>query len=484
MHKESSAAGAFFTKRTIRPRRQTCFICAVMLLSWMAGCTLKAPPEREEIQEQALANITLPDRWQASGLAGIIADNWLASFDDAQLMTLVAEALVHNPDLRISATRVEQANEYVNLSKAALLPALNLFATGGFKSGGGDASSALQGLSFVASWELDLWGRIRYGRSAAEATALSAQADFEFARQAIAAATAKAWFMASETWLQLQIAGQMEEAAQHLLSLADKRYQVGIGNDLDVALAQASLGTFQDNALKIRLAHEQAIRALELLIGRYPATELKARQDLTKLPGPVPVGIPLEMLERRPDLIAAEHRVAAAFNRVGEAKTARLPRISLNASVAAFTSEVLQLKEDFENPTGGFGGRILAPVYQGGALQTQVEIATLAQKEAIAQYGGIALRALGEVENSLAASENLAERELLLQRNVGDNQRALELAEMSYRVGTTDLRNVQQQLISLNTALLGLLRVQSEQLSQRVNLHLALGGSFSAKSEN
>jgi outer membrane protein TolC len=290
--------------------------------------------------------------------------------------------------------------------------------------------------------------------------------------------------MASETWLQLQIAGQMEEAAQHLLSLADKRYQVGIGNDLDVALAQASLGTFQDNTLKIRLAHEQAIRALELLIGRYPATELKARQDLTKLPGPVPVGIPLEMLERRPDLIAAEHRVAAAFNRVGEAKTARLPRISLNASVAAFTSEVLQLKEDFENPTGGFGGRILAPVYQGGALQTQVEIATLAQKEAIAQYGGIALRALGEVENSLAASENLAERELLLQRNVGDNQRALELAERSYRVGTTDLRKVQQQLISLNTALLGLLRVQSEQLSQRVNLHLALGGSFSAKSEN
>lgn len=480
MFKKSSATGALFTKRNIWPCRKAGIICVAVLLSWTAGCSLKEPPERVEIQQQALEGVELPGSWKAGGLSGTIMDNWLASFNDEQLSSLVAEAVANNPDLRIGATRVEQANEYINLSKAALFPALNIFGTGGFKSGDG---SPLQGLIFMASWELDLWGRIRYGRSAAEENSLSAQADFEFARQSIAATAAKAWFMASETWLQLQIAAQMEESAQHLLSLAEKRYQVGIGNELDVALAQASLGTFQDNVLKIDLAHEQAIRALELLVGRYPAAELQARRDLTKLSGPVPVGMPLEMLERRPDLIAAEHRVAAAFNRAGEAKAARLPRISLNASVSAFSSDVLQLREDYENPNGGFGGKILAPIYQGGALQTQVEISTLEQKEAIAQYAGIALRALGDVENSLAASQNLAERELLLQRNVSDNQYALELAETSYRVGTTDLRNVQQQQLSLNSALLGLLRVQSEQLNQRVNLHLALGGSFSTKSE-
>lgn len=477
MLKESSAIGMLSTDRKAR---FCLFFCGVLLVL-AAGCALKTPPEREEIQRQALADIELPGSWQAAGLPGTITDNWLASFDDPVLSALVAEAVVHNSDLRISAARVEQANEYVNLAKAALLPALNIFGTGGLKSGGGDASSALQGLSFAASWELDLWGRLRYGRNAAEETSLSAQADFEFARQSLAAATAKGWFTATETWLQLQIAGRMEKSAQILLKLAEKRYQVGVGSELDVAQARAGLGTYQDNTLQIRLAHKQALRALELLLGRYPAAELKARLDLTRLPGSVPVGMPLEMLERRPDLIASEHRVAAAFNRVGEAKTARLPRITLNASVATFTSEVLQLKEDFDNPTSGVGGRLIAPIYQGGALLTQVEIRTLEQKEAIAQYGGIALRALGDVENTLAAAQNFAKRDLLLQGNVTDNQHALDLAQMSYRVGTIDLRNVQQQQLSLLAARLALLRVQSEQLSQRVNLHLALGGSFNAK---
>jgi multidrug efflux system outer membrane protein len=243
-------------------------------------------------------------------------------------------------------------------------------------------------------------------------------------------------------------------------------------------LARANLGNFQDNVAQIRLAHSQALRALELLLGRYPAAELKARQDFDTLPGPVPVGMPLQMLERRPDMVAAERRVAAAFDRVGEAKAARLPRISLNASVADISSDVLQLQSDYQNPSSGIGGRIVAPIYQGGALVTQVEIRTLEQKQAVAEYARMALRAIGDVENSLAAENTLAERVQLLQRIVADNQRALDLVQQSYRIGKTDLRSVQQQQLSLFAARVSLLRVESDQLSQRVNLHLALGGSF------
>jgi outer membrane protein TolC len=228
----------------------------------------------------------------------------------------------------------------------------------------------------------------------------------------------------------------------------------------------------------VRFAHEQSLRSLELLLGRYPAAELAARHDLTQLPGPVPAGLPIEMLERRPDMIAAERRVAAAFNRVGEAKAARLPRLILNANVAVIQSDILQLKQDFENPTGGVGGRLVAPVYQGGALKTQVEIRTLEQKEAVAQYARMALRALGDVENALAAGKTLADREPGLLRVLADSQRALELAQTSYRVGLGDLRAVQQQQLNVHTARLALLSVQSGQLSQRSNLHLALGGSF------
>jgi NodT family efflux transporter outer membrane factor (OMF) lipoprotein len=459
-------------------RRAPLYALIAGLCALGGGCQTKAPPTRAEIQQQALESVKLPDSWKAGRTAGPIADNWIASFDDAQLDALVNEAIERNPDLRVAATTVEQAAQYVELSKSYLRPAINIFGSGGIKEGGEDA---LQVLSLGISWELDLWGRLRYARNAAQEDYASAQADFEFARQSIASTTAKSWFIASETWIQQQIANDMVASAQQLLTLAEKRHQVGVGNEQDVVLARASLGTFQDSAKQIRLAHEQALRALELLLGRYPAAELKARQDLARLPGPVPIGMPLEMLERRPDLIAAERRVAAAFNRVGESKAARLPRVSLNANIKALDTAVLALADDFSNPTGGFGGKLLAPIYQGGALKTDVEIKTLQQKQAVADYARMALRAIGDVENALATAATLGEREQLLMRTTADNQRALELEQTRYRVGRTDLRAVQQQQLNVYAARLSLLRVQSEQLTQRANLHLALGGSFQTR---
>jgi outer membrane protein TolC len=146
--------------------------------------------------------------------------------------------------------------------------------------------------------------------------------------------------------------------------------------------------------------------------------------------------------------------------------------------VATIESDILQLKEDFDNPTGGVGAKLIAPIYQGGALKTQVRIRTLEQKEAVAQYARLALLALGEVESALAAAQTLAGREPVLRQVLADSERALSLLQNSYEVGVTDLRAVQQQQLSVHAARLTLLRVQSEQLTQRVNLHLALGGSF------
>jgi outer membrane protein TolC len=136
------------------------------------------------------------------------------------------------------------------------------------------------------------------------------------------------------------------------------------------------------------------------------------------------------------------------------------------------------LQDDFDNPTAGAGAKLIAPIYRGGELQTQVEIRTLEQKEAVADYARMALRALADVENSLAASEALADRQDLLEQALADNQRALDLARTSYRIGRSDLRAVEQQQINLLSARQALLRVQSERLSERTNLHLALGGSF------
>ena len=244
-----------------------------------------------------------------------------------------------------------------------------------------------------------------------------------------------------------------------------------------MAAARANVGSFRDSLRQIEYSREQALRALELLLGRYPAAEVAVAQSLSPMPPPVPVGMPSELLERRPDVIAAERQVAAAFNRVGEARAAQLPRISLTAGVSSISSDVIVL-QNRDNPAWGVGGNLLAPLYQGGALRAQVEIRTAEQKQAVAAYASAGQRAFGEVEGALSAENALREREAILGANVRDNERALELTTVQFRVGSADQRAVEQRQLSLFSARTTLLRVQSERLAQRVNLHLALGGSF------
>jgi NodT family efflux transporter outer membrane factor (OMF) lipoprotein len=450
----------------------------LLLAAAFAGCATLPPPRAEEIRGDALPGVAIPDNWKKGPTAGSVQDNWLATFADPTLDALVAEALQRNHDLRIAATRVEQAMAQADVARAALWPAINLLGTGGLKLGGGDLVSALQGVLLGISWEPDLWGRLRYGRDAAESSLAAAQADFEFARQALAATVARSWFYATQAFLLRGIADEVVAAAQQLVELAQQRSTVGIGTEQDVAKAQATLAEFQDARSQLALAHEQALRALELLLGRYPATELQARADLPSLPGPVPAGMPLGMLERRPDIIAAERRVAAAFQRVGEAKGAKLPNISLNASAAVIASDIVELKSDFENPTGGAGARFIAPIYQGGALDANVEIRTAQQREAVADYGKRVLKALGEVEDALASGHVLAERREALERVLAQNERALALEQDAYRIGRSDLRAVQQQMLAVDSSRSALTSLRAAELAQRVNLHLVLGGSF------
>jgi NodT family efflux transporter outer membrane factor (OMF) lipoprotein len=455
-------------------------VVAIAALSCLAGCALQPPPKPEETRSQALGSTDVTKPWRAGDpVPGAVQDNWLTTFNDAQLNALVAEAVQRNPDLRVAATKVEQATEQLNIAEAARRPQVSVRATGGFKLS--DMSSALTGIIGLVSWELDLWGQLRYQREAAAATLTSVQADTEFARQSIAATTAKAWFIAAQTLGEQQLAADMVTSSEHLVKLAGDRYRVGAGDNQDVALANANLGVSRDSLAQARYAHQAAVRALELILGRYPATELRARPDLPPLPGPVPAGLPLQMLERRPDLIAAERRVAAAFNRVGQTKATQLPSISLTGNVGYISSDILQLKEDYHNPSAGVGAKLVAPIYTGGGLQAQVELATAQQREAVAQYAKLALRAIGDVEESLAASRVLVEREALLKAISVDQQRAFDLAQTAYRVGKQDLRSVEQQALSLYATRVNLLRVQGEQLSQRVSLHLALGGSFAER---
>jgi NodT family efflux transporter outer membrane factor (OMF) lipoprotein len=462
-----------------RPFRPLVTLLASGLVATIgAGCVLNSPPDAAAIKEQALPGMQPPAGWTAAGAgAGMVSNNWLATFRDDELTAAVYEAIGRNADLRVAAARVEQAQLYAQLAGAKLYPTVDLLARGGGKLSGD--GSGIQGAVVTANWELDLWGRVRYGRAAASAQAQSAEADYEYARQSLAALVAKSWFLATEAGLQIEAARETIRSSQELVRLADDRTRVGVGNQEDVYVARTSVGTYSDVLRNLELSRENAIRALEILLGRYPAAAASIAPRLPGFPGEVPAGLPSELLERRPDIVAAERRIAAAFNRIGEAKAARLPKIALTSGVSAISSDLFVL-QDHDNPVWSVGANLVAPLFTGGALKRQVEIRTAEQKQAIAEYAAAGLRAFGEVENALAAEFAARQREAILTQTLSDSQQALGIVQTQYKVGSTDLRFVEQRQLALYSTISALIRVQAEQRLQRVNLHLALGGSFEA----
>jgi outer membrane protein, multidrug efflux system len=449
---------------------------AAALAAALGGCALQSPPPAADLQKQALPHTAPPPGWTTTGgLAAPVADRWLTSFNDPALSALVDEALQFNADLQAAAARVEQAAGHVKVAGASLLPAVGV--AGVYSGASGNSSGGLNGIWVNASLELDIWGRVRYGQAASQEQAAAAAATYAYARQSLAAMVAKGWFLAIEAGLQKAILQDVLLSAEAMQRLAQDRLRIGNGNERDVAAARAGVAGYRDSLRQVELARQQALRALELLVGRYPAAELAVAASLSPMPAAVPVGMPSELLERRPDVVAAERQVAAAFNRVGEARAAQLPRISLTAGLSSISSDVVVLK-DRDNPAWGLGANLLAPLYQGGALRAQVEVRTAEQKQAVAAYAGAGQRAFAEVEGALAAEFTLLEREALLAAMLRDNERTLELSRVQYRVGSADQRAVEQALMAVQSARLSLLRVQTERLAQRVNLHLALGGSF------
>jgi NodT family efflux transporter outer membrane factor (OMF) lipoprotein len=457
------------------PRRVRILVLAAALA--LAGCALKVPPDAKQLTATELDHAALPAGWKAGGTAGAVQDRWLASFDDPRLLPLAEEALRYNNDLRLAASRVETASVALKAAGGGLYPEVNVVGRTSGKATG--ASGQLSGVLVSASWEIDLWGRVRYGQQAADAQYASAQADYRAAQQSIVATLAKGWFLAAEAAQQQRVVTDMVAAAQRLVKLSEDRLRVGAGADADVAIARANLQSYRDSALQIAFALGQSRRALEVLLGRYPAAEIELPSTLATLPAGAATGVPSDLLERRPDVIAAQRRVASAFARVGEAGAARLPRVSLTAALSTISSSVFVLQQR-DDPSLGVGASVIYPLFNGGQLAAQAELRTSEQKQAAVAFAQTALRAFNEVEGALAAEASLAAREPVLRQGLADSTRAVELEQVRYRVGSRDLRSVTQQQLAAYSAGLSLLRVQTEQRLQRVQLHLALGGDFAA----
>lgn len=299
-----------------------------------------------------------------------------------------------------------------------------------------------------------------------------------YARQSLAAAVVKAWLAAVEAQRQIALSRSLLNLAEQQLSLMQLGRKVGRNSEQDLVVNQLAVKNYRNQIIQSEQAANSAQRALELLLGRYPAAEISVAGNLPTLDSPIPAGLPSDLVERRPDVRAAENRFRAAFYRVEVAKKAKLPSIALTGGVAVVDNDLLELQDSLENPIWGLTGSFLAPIFTNGALDADIEIKTQQQQESTLVYAKTVLNALDEVEGSLYNEQKLADSYALVQAQVADQQRIVDLERIQVKVGNSNQYQLYQQQMSLASNQIALLRLHNERLIQRVNLHLALGGVY------
>ena len=426
-----------------------------------------------------LAGKTIPKR---------AASGWLRDFSEPRLNSAVSEAMRSNQDLAASAGRLRSARANAGVTRSAQLPQIS--ASGGVTRrqgvvevpGGSTVTNYATTHNIGASlnWEIDLWGRLRNRSQASLADADASAADFHALQLSLAANIARSWFNAAELEQQVRLTRETLASLEKNLKFVERGVDLGTSEALDLRLTRANVEFARSNLDAQKRQLDQATRALEILIGRYPSRQMQVSQSLPDLDVRVPGGLPSELLIRRPDLRSAEFRLVAAAERVAEAKKQWLPSISLTGSSGTSSSDLRKvLNPDYL--ASSIGANFGQSIFDGGRNREGIEVAKGRYDEALANFRQSALRAFGEVETALAA-EVFLERQLKSQQRAAEESiKAEKLAWDQYAGGLVDgLTWLEAQRRAFNASS-GLLQLKNLRLQNRIDLHLALGGDFQSK---
>ncbi|HUR27215.1 MAG TPA: efflux transporter outer membrane subunit [Planctomycetota bacterium] len=449
----------------------------------IAGCAAKheswEPREVRDldVREQFVSTTPGP---AAGADASAIDTAWIASFGDEQLVALVGEALARNSDLQQAASRAELARALAQRAGSDLTPTAGLFTDLGRGDAGVLGEETRIGFGLRAGWEVDVWRRLSKTRRAAELDFEAARADWIGARHALAASTARAWFLAIVGKSRIDVDERSLAQRERVLRITRARFDAGeqAGSDVDVAVGQTE--TARQLLQQSRGALRTSLLSLEALLGRYPTAEIAVADTLPTLADPPPLGLPSQLLERRPDVVAAERSVAAAYERVDAANAARLPRITLTAE-GGFSNDELRGLTNPSNMIWDLAGGLLAPLYAGGRYQADLGAARAVRAGALASWIGVARNAFLEVETALTNETALRERERSIATAVEHLTRARERVEERYVLGEAALLELDQIHAQLYQSERDLLAARLDLALQRVALHLSLGGSFEAR---
>jgi len=467
----------------------------------LAGCSVAPTYQRPDVtapaafKEAPKLDAEAEAKWkQAQPAEEIARGEWWKIFNDETLNKLEVEALQANQDLRAAAARLGQARALEKSARAGLFPQVGV----GFGPTRQLPSPASQGLppnadtdpftlwrgQATVAYEVDLFGRVSTVANAARFDAEQNAALFQSTMLALQADVAQAYFMIRELDAAQALYADTVKLRKETLNLFQRRYDAGDVSELDLARAKTELAAAESQSLGIARQRAVAEHALAILLGRAPADFSFPQQPLTRLAVTVPAGLPSDLLERRPDIAAAERAMMAANERIGSAKSAYFPRLSLTGS---FGYESNDLSNLFKTASQTFvfgpliGGMLSVPLFDGGARAAGVDRANARWEEDVANYRGTVLRAFKEVEDNLANLRLLDEQNKAQDTAVGSANRAARISRVQYREGAVSYLSVidadrsalQQQLVAVT--------LDGERARSVVSLIRAIGGGWEGR---
>jgi NodT family efflux transporter outer membrane factor (OMF) lipoprotein len=454
---------------------RTYFFATLVLLTMLAaGCAVHQPTTRvlpsvpageQFVGQPAVTEPVVP----ATPL-------WWRAFDEPALDALVEEALRNNLEIRQLAARIDQAAALLRQAGGRLLPALDAAGDVGarwdrFNRSTAPARDDSTSLGMFLSWEADVWGRLRAARAARGHEVSAAVHDWLGGRLILSASVAETYFEIVEQRQQLGLLRGQIAVNQTLLDLTKLRFGQGQSSIVDVLQQQEQLASTRSRVPDIESRLQQLEYALDVLVGRAPGGRDRFQDRAITAPPALPApGVPSELLDRRPDLLAARDSVQALDQRVGEAIADRLPRFVMGGSLAAAGDPTI---------TGLIGSTFASaaqPLFDAGIRKAEVELRRARLREALDAYAGRYLAAVQEVETALVRERNQGERVERLQAQLDVAQRLLTETRNRYAQGLTDYLPVLNALVTVQSLQRDVLTSRRVLLSQRIALHRALGG--------
>jgi len=457
-----------------------CHIAIIPLLL-LSGCTLGPKYKRPAVPIPDTFRGSAPDALAATQSLG--DEKWWAVFQDPQLQSLVREALAQNYDVRIAAVRVLQAQAALGITRADQFPTITAGASATNERFAKTRvtpefeTSPLQ-LNLGLAWELDFWGKFRRATEAARAELLATEWGQRAVVSSLVSSVATAYFQLLELDSEMEISRRALESRKESLRLVEIRAKGGNTSMLDVRQSEQLVYTASAAIPDLERRIEQQENLISILLGRNPGTITRGLSLVANtVPPEVPAGLPSSLLGRRPDIQSIEQSLIAANARIGVAKAAYFPQITLTA-IAGYQSTALT--DLFTGPAGlwSFGGQLAQPIFTAGKIRSGVRLTEAQQQEAVLRYQQSIQQAFREVSDSLVAyrrNREFREQESLLTDAAAG---ATHLSDSRYRGGVTSYLEVLDSDSRYFDAQLGLAQAQLNERLALVQLYNALGGGW------